>query len=208
VPSASLRWEPLALDAGARLARLDLRVAVPDLFGERLTRLRLTPLAGFTLPVTGRRVTAVTFGVQLERRFGPIEIAWRTEGSKSAVIEGWQAPQSAALLNRLLVEGWLLPYVSASIRFDLVSRWLEPELVFPSGPPPTLRQADAFVTAVQLNFALHALAGFTFSMETSMPAGLAFPFYAVGREAENLTTFLVRLWLRSDARLQRNWLDR
>ena len=86
----------------------------------------------------------------------------------------------------------------AVVRFDVVSLWVGPALV----------QRDVFATAVQLNFALHELAGVTFSIESSMPAGLVFPFYAVKREAENLTAFMVRLWFRSDERLQRNWLDR
>lgn len=210
VPSAAISWShpiislaPLFIHA---VSPVDLRVAAPDLLSEKLSRLRLTPVLGFTLPTLpgSTLLTLLSLGAQLERRFGPVEVAYRAEAGRS--VSTGVATEAWYLFNRLLAEGWLLPSVSAAVGFGLLAGW--PERIAAAAALPSF-----FSTTVQLNFAVDRHVGVGFSMDTLLPTTdamgrVAFPFYAVGAERQNLTTFSLRLWLRSHERLQRNWLDR
>ncbi|MBL8949463.1 MAG: hypothetical protein JNK82_01710 [Myxococcaceae bacterium] len=208
VPSVSVAWATVETSTGRQDAALaTVRLAAPEVLFERLSRLRLTPFLGVALGVADQvPVTTSSLGLQLERRFGPIEAAYRAEASGLSPISGDLVTDRWQLLNRFFVEGWILPHVSAALGLDLVSRWRNGS----SG----MIQSDLFVTTVQLNFTLLEHVGFTFSMDTTTPtvdaagAPVWFPFYAFNREAQNLTSFALRVWARTDGRLQRNWLDR
>jgi hypothetical protein len=64
---------------------LALSLAATDLLDEGFTGLRLTPAVGLTIPTlldAGTPFTTLSVALQLERRFGPIEVALRSEAGK------------------------------------------------------------------------------------------------------------------------------
>ncbi len=227
VPSAGFNWNARVVSPAGQpntvsWSPLRLRVAAPDVFEERwLTGIRLMPVFGLTVP-TGATplLTTLSLGLRLSRRFGPIELAYRADAGRSffsppptgAVVltrnEVWQ------LVNSFFAEAWFAPWVSAAIGFALRSGWLESPLpndvTPPAGGPPTYTvQRDAYDSTIQVNFVLHPLVGLSVSMDTVMSTrnstGQAnvFPFFGV-----HATSLAVRVWFRSDALMQRNWLDR
>ena len=196
VPSAAIAWT-----FPAALSPVELRVAAPELLVEKRTRLRLTPVVGLTLPTAPapNLLTAMTLGVQLERRFGRVEVAWRSEAGRT--VSEAVATETWWLLNRLLAEAWLWPSISAAIAVGLLSGWPE-RAAAAATPLPSLLS-----TTAQLNVALDRRVGVSLSVDAMMPAT-----DATGRPGFALDsvvmTFSVRVWVRSHERIQRNWLDR
>lgn len=195
VPSAAIAWTLLG-----PVSPVGLRVAAPELLMEKRTRLRLTPVAGLTIPTVPapNLLSVVSLGLQLERRFGPVEVAYRSEAGRT--VSARVATETWLLLNRLLVEAWLRPWVSAAIGLALLSGW--PERAAAAAALPFL-----FTTTAQINLALDRRVGLSFSVDSAMPAtdAMGQPVFALSSIA---TTLSLRVWVRSDERIQRNWLDR
>lgn len=221
VPSIGFAWGvQLFEQADFAWTPISVRLAMPDLFYEKwLTMIRVTLLVGLTIPTNELRLTPYTtgtFALQLERRFGPVEVAYRVEGGRSFVelLTGAPRQQNTWLLtNRFFVEGFILEWLSVAFGFGVLSSWSD--AINDGGVPATSPAAhrDLFNTTVQINVALTRFVGLNLGMDNTMPAldpagRPRFPFYAFGAATMNYATFELRFWVRTDPQIQRNWLDR
>lgn len=192
-PAASSRfdWSPVALT-----------IASPDLLYERrFTGLRLTPIFGLTMPtrpLDEAPITTVSFALQLERRFGPLELAWRATVEKPISLV--TAPY-ARFVSRAFAELWFLPSLSMAAGVTTLTAWV------PAGITGFPIQDDSVAGTAQLNWAVTELFGVTFDVATFQALrapGPRFPLWSTGL---NQSQFVLLLWLRTDALLKRNWLD-
>lgn len=202
-----------------RVPPIALTLAANNLLDDAATGLRLTPVFGLTVPTSrdpALPVTSFSLALQLERRFGPVEVALRTEGSKPV----YGAPPGFMFLSRpewglgntLQVEGWFLPRLSlgASLAWNLAFSF---PASGPDGtPPPNTRHRTT--ARVFLTWAFARLFGLTFEVNTTQSPlhldgrSVRFPFLSFGAWETNATVLSLNLWFRSDVTLQRNWLER
>lgn len=180
-------------------------VAAPEvLFERRYTGLRLTPFFAVTAPTTSYKtgpLTTVSGAVQLERRFGPLELSYRVTTSRvfsaSARPTTFFSPQWL-FANRMFAELWLTPRLSLAVGATITPTWADlgfnvVQLTFTTG-------------TMQINWAFNDLLGVTFDVATEDRAPvLQFPLYS--SSSSQGTRFVLQLWFRTDAALQRNWLD-
>lgn len=139
----ALTWSPVGLTLSAT-----------DLLNERLTAplgLRLTPTLGLAIPTSaegGWAVTTISLGAQLERRFGPVELALRARAAKPIAIGlastgNWAGSSRTTILCRtgesicsgppfqsrwiladsFLAEGWLLKSLSVGLELSWNFVW-------------------------------------------------------------------------------------
>ena len=201
------------------LTPIALTLAANNLLDDPVTGLRLTPIVGLTVPTSGDPALPLTFlsvALQLERRFGPVEFALRTRGSKSVYGQppGFMASSrtEATWANTLLVEGWITPRLSlgASLAWNLGFS-LSAAGTGATGP---LIARHLTVGRVFFSWAFARLFGLTFEVETTQNPlhldgrSVRFPFLSFGAWETNATVLLLGLWFRSDFTLQRNWLER
>jgi hypothetical protein len=212
-------WTPIAL-----------AMAAPDLLNDtRVTGLRLTPVVGLTVPTTTGPfegtvpLTTLSIAGQLERRFGPVELAYRLEGSSSPCfpIRSFSRTVALGVLgcanewaigNRIFAEGWAGESVSLALGLSWGVRWsVYPQLQVPgcvSGtacdptlafPPSHSLSAQALITWV-----FTKRFGTTLELiSTHLPPASAFSGSGLSIVSASLS-----FWFRTDAVLQRNWLDR
>lgn len=125
------------------LSPIALSLAATNLVDEPRTGLRLTPAFGMTIPTLvepGIPLTTLSLAAQLERRFGPFEVALRTEVDKPFYVSlsvppcasricvgSGGVPSSAfnwAWVNTLQAEGWIIDSLSvgASLGYGIFWR--------------------------------------------------------------------------------------
>lgn len=179
---------------------------------QQFTGLRLTPALGVTIPTSfdvGIPLTTLSGALQLERRFGPVELAWRPEVFKPL----WPAAniQSVnwSLGNKLQAEWWFLETASVGLRLGhLVSfNFLLPGA--PGVPAQTVPDTRQSTTGeLWLNYAFHRLFGLSLQLTSQQPlrrldSSLYVPFFGFYR-----TTVVLSVWFRTDGTLERNWIER
>jgi hypothetical protein len=137
----AFNWSPIGLTLSAT-----------DLLNAQLTAplgLRLTPTLGLTIPTSASYdpflLTTISLGVQLERRFGPIELALRARAGKPIEVATTSTASSGGVLlcrtgesicanggpprNRwlladsFLLEGWILESLSAGLELSWDFSW-------------------------------------------------------------------------------------
>ena len=222
--------------AGRRfsLTPVMLSLAATDLVHEKLTGLRLTPAVGFTIPTaTGRSIalTTLSLALQLERRFGPVELALRSELGKplygvfpstcsSCPLEA-QPDVNWSWLNTLQVEGWFTDSLSCGLSLGWNLAWGFPVSVGvnESGPVGAISVStrDRTTGRVFFSWAFERLFGLSFEVNTTQAPwmtastgqrALRFPFLSFGAWADNTTVLFLSLWFRTDPVLSRNWIER
>jgi hypothetical protein len=140
-----LSWTPVGLTLSA-----------VDLLDEALTGpvgIRLTPMVGLTIPTSaapgGFVLTTISLGIQIERRFGPIELALRARAGKPVVVassgltsvsrgdgtsivlcrnaesicSGPPAAPTWVLADSFLAEGWIVESLSAGFELSWDFAW-------------------------------------------------------------------------------------
>ncbi len=218
--STPATWSPLALG-----------LAAPDLVNDKnVTRLRVTPVLGVTVPTSPSSfegttpLTTISLGGQLERRFGSVELAYRLEGN-SAPCVGAPSPMNVgvvgptvapcrtswSLANSLFAEAWFGNF-SVALGASWAARWSVRSLAglcvsADTCIPPTVQ------TSTRQYLLAQALATWAFSKRFG--ATLEFSFSSVvglGTDGKiGATSGLggaLSVWFRTDEILQRNWLDR
>jgi len=199
---------------------LSVRLAATNLLDEPRTGLRLTPIVGLTVPLPGfdpreDPLTTLLVALQLERRFGPVELAVRGDVGKPA-----SAPEASRGVFGVdwwwsataLVEGWILDSLSAGASFSWQSTQVFSSIDPLLGGRPTF--INQTVGRLFLSWAFARLFGVTLETQTVRrpfdpnTGQFRFPFLSFGAWADNSTVVLVSLWFRSDVTLQRNWLER
>jgi hypothetical protein len=210
--------------AGFIWSSLALALAAPDLINEQhLTGLRLTPVFGVTVPThpgafTGEAaLTTLWVATQFERRFGPVELAYRLEGSRSFVADGCDPFRGCyfpewVLSNRLFAEAWLLPSFSIALSLSWVVPWFAiPPIALPAGcargtvcdPNVFLARSGTAAASVRVTWAFAPHFGATFDV-----GGAYIPPLPSGGFAPVASFSLgLSLWFRTDPSLARNWLD-
>lgn len=218
-----------------------LSLAATNLLDEKVTGLRLTPAVGITIPTSlGRSIplTALSLALQLERRFGPLEVGLRSEVGKPFYAE---YPPLCGLCsfeeqprfnwfwtNGLQAEGWF----NDSLSLGLSYAWnVSFGLPVPSDQvafaprdsngnllSPTFTSATDTVTGrVFFTWAITRFIGMSLDLSTSQPPffidrdgvrRVRFPFLSLGTWANNTTVFFLGLWFSTDAVLARNWIER
>lgn len=192
---------------------------------QQLTGLRLTPALGVTIPTrfdSGIALTTLSGALQLERRFGPVELAWRPEVFKPF----WPAPVGCtldptvdcyqgdntinwALGNRLQAEWWFLREASVGLRLSHLVSFnflLAGAYGVPAQTVPDTRQSTT--GELWLNYAFHRLFGLSLQLTSQQPLrrldrSLYVPFFGFYR-----TTVVLSVWFRTDGTLERNWIER
>ncbi len=123
------RWSPTPVELSLAATNL--------LDDERYTGFRLTPALGVTIPTQfGEELawSTVSVALQLERRFGPVELAWRAETGKPffppappclqpAFCTVNRNPINWTLVNSLQGEGWIDPTLSIGLRLGFGVAW-------------------------------------------------------------------------------------
>lgn len=221
-PMASFSAGPRVSDVGASTplvsvewSSLGVSLAAPDLLNEtRLTGLRLTPSLGITIPtgvsafVGFSELTRLSAAIQLERRFGRVELAYRVEGAHLPCVIQVSCVTRWDLDNTLFLEAWLLPELSLAFGATWSMTWLALEDGMPRrscGVGDTC-QFDAAAdrqpnksarSRLLLSWAFTSLFGATLESHAAI---------FVGRPASLGVN--IGVWFRTDPLLDRNWLDR
>lgn len=213
---------------------ISLSLAATNLLDDSVTGLRLTPAVGVTIPTSiGRSVplTTPTLALQLERRFGPIEVGLRSEAGKPFYAEypalcrlcAFEASPRFNWLwsNGLQAEGWFTDSLSLGVSYfwNLGFGFPVPgdQVSFaPSGA--TVVSVTSTVTGrVFFTWAFTKWFGLSFDLSTTQPPFVVdrdgvqrvrFPFLSIGSWADNTTHFFLGFWFRTDAYLSRNWIER
>ncbi len=218
-----------------------LSLAAPNLLDEPVTGLRLTPAVGLTIPTSlGRSIplTAFSLAVQLERRFGPIEVGLRSQAAKPLYAEYPPVCRLCAIdaqprvnwfwTNGLQAEGWFNDALSLGASyawniawgFPVPSNQVSSALRDPNGNflSPTFVSASHTVTGrVFFNWAITRFIGASLDLSTTQPPfsvdrdgvqRVRFPFLSLGTWANNATVGFLSVWFRTDAILARNWIER
>jgi hypothetical protein len=209
---------------------LGLALAAPDLIDDTgRTGLRFTPVFGVTVPtspgafVGNAPVTTLSLAGQLERRFGTVELAYRLEGSSAPCLIG--APSSSGpfsfgcgttwvLSNRLFAEGWLAESFSVALGMRWLVRWTGyspptvPGCAAGSACDPTL--ASRLPAGHNLSVEARATWAFTQRFGTTLELNFAHLPPASPFQSSSTSIFggSFIVWFRTDAIIQRNWLDR
>lgn len=193
---------------------------------ERHTGLRLTPALGVTIPTQfGEEIPWSTFtmALQLERRFGPVELAWRAQAGKPFFPTPAPCPQPIFcsvtrnpinwyLENSLQGEGWITPSLSMGLRLGVAVAWNQ---LLPGGAGiPAQTVADT-----RLSTSGHAWISWAFVRLFGLSADLSsvqslrradgavrVPFFSFDQPTQLRVS--LSLWFRSDFALARNWLER
>lgn len=207
---------------------VELTLAAANLVDEKVTGLRLTPALGVTIPTSvgpGIPYTQLSAALQLERRFGPVELAWRAETTKPLLPPqacGGRDPLCAAvrnpidwtLENSLQGEGWFTPAVSVGARLGWLVAWnqlLPGGLGLSAQTVADTRQSTS--GQVWVSWALLPFFGVSADFHSvqslrRLDGALRVPFFAFDTSPPNSLTASVSVWFRSDALLARNWLER
>jgi hypothetical protein len=224
-------------ESGVRFSAtpISLSLAATNLLDHSATGLRLTPAVGLTIPTTlGRSIplTTPTLALQLERRFGPIEVGLRSEVGKPFYGEypplcrfcAFEASPRFNWLwsNGLQAEGWFTDWLSLGVSYAWNLGFGFPvatdQVSFAPGDSRTFVSTTAAVTGrVFFTWAFTKRFGLSFDMSTTQPPlftdrdgvrRVRFPFLSLGSWADNTTQFFFAFWFRTDAYLSRNWIER
>lgn len=212
-------WTPLVLS-----------LAATNLLDEPRTGLRLTPAFGLTVPTSVSRSTPLTtlsLALQLERRFGPVELAFRSEAAKPLYGLSTTPPSLCYACpieeqprvnwfweNSLQAEGWITDSFSLGLSLAWNIAWGFPVPIEQTSPYASAVGARSLTTGrVFVSWAFTRLFGLSFDLNTTQPPldGLQrvrFPFLSLGSWAENRTVLSLSLWFRTDVALARNWIER
>ena len=199
------RWVPFEDQTRINPLLFAVTLALPDAGSDRAgTGLRITPAIGVELSVindpapgddrVSARLLTPWLGGQLERRFGPLELAYRLEARVMPV--GRPAFEFA---QRLLAEVWVVPSLSFAASLDWFTAWgFAPSALGRSVVPTNLARVRVIgswnfspIVGLVVEGTLHhafAWEGLTFS-DNAYSATVGFTF-------------------RTDALLERNWIDR
>ena len=168
-----------------------LSLAATNLLDEPHTGLRLTPALGVTIPTLlepGIPVTTFTLAAQLERRFGPVEVAFRTQVGKPVYVPVQSScrlcfyadvPPAVAVAweNTIQAEGWILDSLSIGASLGLAMYWrasassdeYTPQGIDANGNPvasPGLGRRDLTTAHVYVNWAFTRLFGASLDVTT------------------------------------------
>lgn len=201
---------------------LDAALSFTNLFQEKYSALRVSPV--FRVGHDARpqwaeagtnTTTQLSFALTHERRFGPVELSYtpavrhlfsssRCLRAGLCLVPDWELTQS------LFIEGWALPALSFALGAWWTVAWGLPNNVkrappipayappIQSFPPQHLVGGSASVTWAPFSFG-----GFAASAHYSRAiqwSGVTF--------SSDVLVGVVSLWFRTDAKLQRNWLER
>lgn len=128
-------------------------LSATDLVHERHTGLRLSPVIGFShaaTRLTQAPSTLLNAGFALERRFGPVEIAWRPRGryyfsSYRCEAGGICVEPEWELANSVWLEGWVLPQLSVGGGLNWTATWGDvPYFTAVTGSPTPSSVRDFF----------------------------------------------------------------
>lgn len=179
-------------------------VAAPEvLFERKYSGLRLTPYFAVTAPTTSSYkrgpLTTVSVALQAERRFGALELAYRFTTGR--LFSTNLAPQWH-FASRFFAELWITPALSVAVGATITPTWSDFGALAGAIAHPIFSTGT-----IQVNWAFGDLFGVTLDMATEdrIAHGLPFPLYS--SSSAGGTRFVLQLWFRTDAALQRNWLD-
>lgn len=198
---------------------VELALAVPDLLNDRkVTGLRLTPVFGVTVPTRsdafdGREpATTLSLAAQLERRFGPVELAYRLEGKADRCVDAPPrvtgqgvfamisfACKSAWSLSHTLFAEWFVDSFSIALGLGWVTRWTITDL------PAVCPTANSCLDRV-----VRATVNHTPSAQVRLTGAFS-RYFGVALELHLNGPFIAAnfgAWFRTDAIIQRNWIDR
>lgn len=193
---------------------------------ERHTGLRLTPALGLTIPTqVGAEIPWSTFSMalQLERRFGPVELAWRAQAGKPffpapapclqpIFCSVSRNPINWFLVNSLQGEGWITPSLSVGLRLGLEVAWnqlLPGGLGIPAQTVADTRLSTSGHAWISWAFVrLFGLSADLFNVQSFRRADgtVRVPFFSFERPDQLRVS--LSLWFRTDFALARNWLER
>lgn len=190
---------------------VDFTLYATDLLAERVTGLRLSPLfsVAHTPHIEGRVLpeTVLKLGLVVERRFGPVEVSYRPEGRRffadgnCAYASSFCLEPEWEISQRLFVEGWLVPSFSLGAGVSWWATWGDPHGALLTPPPYSAKH----------HIGAYALATWAFSRFFGASIGAQYThgpqWMQLTWSTNNITAF-VSLWVRSDAGIQRNWLER
>ena len=215
-PQVTMAWSSLAF-----------ALAAPDLINDsKFTGLRFTPIIAATFPTHPQAyvggqvpITVIRAAGQLERRFGSLELAYRGTGSTTRCQPIPQVPSvpfrfpctsTWDFANRLFAENWFTRNLSAALGLGWSLQWLDISGTF--SPCPNTVDCDlingkkpthSIAATTSVSWAFSELFGGTLEVQFSHTFGTGFltgPSSSLGGS--------ISVWFRTDAQLQRNWLDR
>ena len=223
------------LEAGSRFSwsPLALSLAATNLLDEPRTGLRLTPAFGLTIPTSLSRSTALTtlsLALQLERRFGPVELALRSEVGKPLYAAFATLPSLCRTCpieaqpnvnwtwgNTLQAEGWITDSLSLGLSLAWNIAWGFPLAGVTGQNGPSVGTRDLITGRVFASWAFARLFGVSFETNTTQTPlfidrdgtrRVRFPFLSLGSWADNATVLFLSVWFRTDVALARNWIER
>jgi hypothetical protein len=220
---------------------VSLSLAATNLLDEKTTGLRLTPAVGLTIPTSlGRSVpiTLLSGAIQLERHFGPIEVALRSEVGKPlyaeypaicTICEYVAQPRfNWFWINTAQAEGWFNESLSLGLSyawniafgFPVPSSQVAMAPRDPNGnylSPTYVSTTDTVTGRVFFSWAVSRHFGVSLDLTTTQPPFLVdatgtrrvrFPFLSFGTWAQNDTVVSLGAWFRTDVAISRNWIER
>ena len=203
------RWVPFEDQTRINPLLFGFTLALPDVAHDRAgTGLRFTPAVGIELSVindlapgedrsSGRpsaRLLTPWLAGQLERRFGPLELAYRLEARAMPLGRG-----AFDLSQRLLAEWWVVPELSFAASLDWSTAWgFPPNPIGRSVVPTNLARVRVIASwnfSTIVGLVVEGALQHSFAWE-----GLTF--------SNNAFSGTVGFTFRTDALLERNWIDR
>jgi len=225
LPGAIINDRPLSVG----WTPIDLRLAAADLLDERHTGLRLTPSLGVTIPTwlsSAMEYTSLLAALQLERRFGPVELAWRAEARKPFFPAGDPCRDIRTgcsfgtnrvdwtLENSLQGEGWITPWLSIGMRLGVLVSWNKLLPAIFDIPAQTVANSRVLTSGhLFFSWAFVRRVGLSLDLTSAQTAFRAdgrvrFPFFSFENTSSNRLELSLSVWFRTDELIARNWIER